>query len=213
MTDRPSPEVFAALIAAKREEVNRLEGVKRAAAATFYEARNELADLMIASKPEQWPTPAQLEAVRIAVRNCRDEKPTTSHHGNGCGPEGDPYAATWHERGFVRVPNTAPFLPDYAGKAWSMGEAEQEIVRRVIEEEGATIVDAWLSDGLSFNIKFEKVAETMVLTEEYAHFRDEHSACRFEEPDHVCSCHSMPPCGNCEQCPAWIEEAWEAGQP
>ena len=57
------------------------------------------------------------------------------------------------------------------------------------------------------------VAE-MVLTEEFEHLAEDHPNCKFEEPGmHGCSCHLNPPCGACENCPSWNEEAWEAGEP
>jgi len=214
VSDRPTPETFAALIEAKRLEVERLEGIKIRATTVFRDAQHELGNLLVASKPEQWPTPEQLEGIRIAVRKCRDGEPTTSHHGNACGPESAPNIAAWEERGFVRLPNNAPYLPEFAGKAWLMGDDELEIARRVIEEEGATVVDAWLSDGLSFNIKFEAAAEAMVLTEEFEHLAEDHPNCKFEEPGmHGCSCHLNSPCGACEKCPSWSPDAWEAGRP
>lgn len=30
-----------------------------------------------------------------------------------------------------------------------------------------------------------------------------HENCKFEKPEHDCSCHLNPPCGACETCPSW----------
>lgn len=156
MSERLSPETFAALIAQKREEVNRLEGLARSATSARVEAEDELNVLLIASKPEPWPTPEMVEGIRIAVQNCREKKPTSSHLGGGCGPQGAPNIAAWHERGWVRIPNNAPYLARYSGRAWYFDEADLECIKGVIEAEGAIVVDAWISDGVSFNIRFEE---------------------------------------------------------
>lgn len=156
MSENPSPETFSALIAQKREEVNRLESLAWAATSARVEAEDELNVLLITSKPDPWPTPEMVDGIRIAVQNCREKKPTSSHHGSGCGPESAPNIARWEARGWVRIPNNAPYLARYSGRAWCFDEADLEHIKGVIEAEGAIVMDAWLSDGVSFNIRFEE---------------------------------------------------------
>ena len=116
MSENPSPETFSALIAQKREEVNRLESLAWAATSARVEAEDELNVLLIASKPDPWPTPEMVDGIRIAVQNCREKKPTSSHRGSGCGPESAPNIARWEARGWVRIPNNAPYLARYSGR-------------------------------------------------------------------------------------------------
>jgi len=46
------------------------------------------------------------------------------------------------------------------------------------------------------------------LTKEYEYLAEDHYECQPEVINHSCYCFFNPPCGNCENCPAYIEEAW-----